>query len=220
MSDIATAKHGVTDFSTAVLYDAARRLGLEIGLRGVAPVASGMRVAARAYTIGFLPAGQRPKSGLNFYDIINEAPKGHVFTFGVGVDRWVFGGNLSLFAQKSGSAGMVLDGCVRDVAEIRARNYPVFSAGTSVSGYARDRVLAEVGGEIVCGGVVVTSGDLIVGDEDGVVCLPAPRVSDILFQAEDIEALDLRLAADIASGRPLAELHATRTRWSVLRPAT
>lgn len=206
-----------TSYSTAVLYDAARRLGLEIGMRGVAPVASNLRLAAPAYTVGFLPAGQRPKSGLNFYDIIDGAPKGSVLVFGANVDRWLFGGNLSLFAQLSGVAGMVLDGCLRDIAELRERRYPVFSSGVSVSGYSRDRILGELGGTIVCGEVTVSTGDLVVGDDDGVVCLPAARIDDILFQAEEIQALDEKLARDIASRRPLPALHETRLRWSVLR---
>lgn len=210
-------KDEITRFSTAVLYDAARRLGLEIALRGVSPIAAGLRLAAPAYTVGFTPVGQRPKSGQNFYDIIDAAPKGSALVFGANVDRWLFGGNLSLFAQLSGIAGMVLDGCLRDIAELRERGYPVFARGVSVSGYSRDRMLGELGGTIVCGEVTVATGDVVVGDDDGVVCLPASRIDDILFQAEDILELDLKLARDIESRRPLASLHETRLRWSVPR---
>ena len=180
MADTPIGGSSGVSYSTAVLYDAARRLGLEVGLRGVAPLARGLRVAAPAYTVQFVPADQRLKSGLNFYDIIDKAPKAHALVFGIGVDRWVFGGNLSRFAQLSGIAGLVLDGCVRDIAEVRERGYPVFAQGTSVSGYARDRVLSAAGVEIVCGGVAVGSGDLVVGDDDGVVSLPASRVPEIL----------------------------------------
>lgn len=216
MSDLRSSGD-TPSFSTAVLYDAARRLGLEIGLRGVAPVAGGLRLAAPAYTVSFIPAGQRPKPSLNFYDIINTAPKGSVLVFGANVDRWLFGGNVSLFAQLSGVAGMVLDGCLRDIAEVRERRFPLFARGASVSGYSRDRMLSELGGTIVCGEVTVATGDLVVGDDDGVVCLPASRVDDILFQAEDIQELDLKLARDIESRRPLSALHETRLRWSVPR---
>lgn len=219
MNDTFVGEVEKANHCTAVLYDAARRLGLQIGLRGVMPISKRARVVGRAYTVKFSPADQ-PKSGLNFYDIINEAPKACALVFGVGVDRWVFGGNLSRFAQLSGVAGMVLDGCVRDIASVRERDYPIFATGTSVSGYGTERVLSATGVDIVCGGIAVASGDLIVGDDDGVVCLPASRAKEILYEAEEIAILDRKLESDIEKGRPLVELHDTRVRWSVRRAAS
>jgi regulator of RNase E activity RraA len=206
-----------TTFSTAVLYDAARRLGLEVGISGVLPMTRSARVVGKAYTVKFVPHGQHPKTSLNFYDIVTGAPKPSVLVFGVGVQRWVAGGNLSRFAQLQGIQGMVMDGCMRDVAELRERDYPVFATGPSVSGYGSQRMLSSVGEDIVCGGVAVATGDLIVGDDDGVVCLPQARLQDILFEAEEIDQLDQTLAREIENGRPLAELHQTRTGWSVRR---
>ncbi len=206
-----------TTFSTAVLYDAARRLGLEIGIRGVMPMCRRSRVVGRAYTVKFVPAGQHPKTSLNFYDIVTGAPKSRVLVFGVGVDRWVFGGNLSRFAELQGVQGIVMDGCMRDVAAIRERDYPIFATGASVSGYASERMLSSVGDDIVCGGMAVATDDFIVGDDDGVVCLPKARVREILFEAEEIQQLDLTLEGDIERGLPLAELHKTRLRWSTRR---
>ena len=96
---------------------------------------------------------------------------------------------------------------MRDVAAIRDRDYPIFATGASVSGYASERMLSSVGQDIVCGGIAVATDDFIVGDDDGVVCLPKARVQEILFEAEEIEHLDLMLEGDIEKGRPLAELH-------------
>jgi 4-hydroxy-4-methyl-2-oxoglutarate aldolase len=217
MTDVPIENIEGTTFSTAVLYDAARRLGLEIGIRGVRPMSRRTRVVGRAYTVKFVPVGQHPKTSLNFYDIVTGAPKSRVLVLGVGVDRWVFGGNLSRFAELQGVRGIVMDGCMRDVAAIRERDYPIFATGASVSGYATERMLSAVGEDIVCGGIAVATEDFIVGDDDGVVCLPKARVQEILFEAEEVEHLDLTLEGDIEKGLPLADLHKTRVRWSARR---
>ncbi len=205
-------------YGTAVLYDAARRLQLEVGLRSVMPVARGRRFAAPAVTVRFSPPEQaRAASGLNFYDIIAEAPKGSALVVQAGADRWVCGGNITRFAELSGLAGFVTDGCVRDIASVRERDFPIYARGVSVAGYAAALVLAAVGEPVLCGDVAVGSGDVVVGDEDGVVCLPTARLSEIIHEAADIAALDARLGADIEAGRPLAELHASRVRWPLRR---
>jgi 4-hydroxy-4-methyl-2-oxoglutarate aldolase len=205
--------------STATLYDAARRLGLETGLRAVMPLARNARIAAPAYTMRFAPADQRPKNLLNFYDVIAAAPKGHVLTIQVGADRWVCGSNTTRFAELSGMAGMVMDGCIRDIAAMRDRSYPVFGYGAAVTGYPGALVLSETGGDILCGGVNIATGDIIVGDDDGVVSLPASRLEEIHYEAEEIAWLDTKLERDIEARRPLAELHETRVKWPVRRAA-
>jgi 4-hydroxy-4-methyl-2-oxoglutarate aldolase len=203
--------------NTATLYDAGRRLGLEIALQGVAPMVRNARVTGPAYTVSFAAADQARKSSLNFYDIIASAPKGHILTVQVGADRWAFGANTSRFAELAGMAGIVLDGCVRDIAAVRARDYPIFARGAAVTGYPGALVLNAVGDEIVCGGIAIAPADIIVGDEDGVVSLPRSRLQEILYEAEEIARLDAKLESDIEARRPLPELHATRTQWSVRR---
>lgn len=205
------------NFGTSDLYDAARRLKLEIGLQSVIPVARGRKLIASAYTVRFSPIGQATATGLNFYDVISEAPKGSVLVVQVGADRWICGSNITRFAQLSGLAGIVTDGSVRDIGVVAERDYPIYARGISVVSYAAAFVLDAVGESIICGSAAVVSGDIIVGDDDGVVCLPAANLQDILFEAEDIARLDVKLGSDIEARRPLDELHASRTRWSVRR---
>ena len=220
MTNIAEESIELAKHSTATLYDAGRRLGLEIALRGVMPMARKARVAGPACTVKFAPAALAPKSSLNFYDVIAAAPKGYIVTIEAGVDRWIFGANTSRFSELSGIAGMVLDGCVRDIAQIRERDYPLFARGVAVTGYPGALVMSAVGWEIVCGGAPVAAGDFIVGDDDGVVCLPKSRLQDILHEAEEIASLDAKLEGDIEARCTLEELHATRIRWPIRRAAT
>jgi 4-hydroxy-4-methyl-2-oxoglutarate aldolase len=217
MADVALNEINLKNYGTAVLYDAARRLKLEVGLRGVRPMTQNRRVVARAYTVRFSAPGQLRGPGLNFYDIMSAAPKDSALVVEVGADRWICGGNMTRFAELSGIRGMVMDGCVRDIAEVRQRDYPIYARGVALTSYAPELVLSEVGGGIVCGGAPVTTGDIVVGDDDGVVCLPAGQLEEILYEAEEIAELDTKLAGDIEARRPLAELHASRTRWAVRR---
>ena len=86
---------------------------------------------------------------------------------------------FSLSCQRASQDG--LDGCLRDIAELRRRGYPVFSSGVSVSGlFARDQLLGRMGGTIVCGEGDGRHRRCGESDDDGVVCLPAARLSDIL----------------------------------------
>lgn len=211
--------HDAAIFSSATLYDSARRLGLSIGLRGLSPLSKGRRLVAPAYTLRFVRPERASAAKLNFYDVIAAGPKGSVLIAEVGLDDWVCGSNTTRFAELSGLAGMVLDACVRDAAVIRDREFPVFGRGAAVTTYADTLVMSCVDEPICCAGVDVATGDLIVGDEDGVVCVPASRLKDVLFQAAEIAGLDATLEGDIEAGKPLSVLHETRLRWSVRRPA-
>ena len=203
--------------STAVLYDAARRLGLCIGLKALAPLTAGRRLFAPVSTVKFAPRHRTTAKGPNLYDVIASVPSGNVLVLEVGVDCWICGANISRFAELSGLAGMVFDGSVRDIADVKPRTFPIFALGTSVRGYAEELALDSVGGAIMCGGVSVSPGDIVAGDDDGVVCLPANKRAEIFFEAEEIAQLDEELGRDIEARRPMGELHATRLRWPVRR---
>jgi regulator of RNase E activity RraA len=206
-------------YETATLYDAARRVGVSAGMSNVLPLAPGLKVIGPAYTVQFVAKESRPAASRSFYDVMASAPEGSVLVVQVGVDRWISGANMARFAQLAGIAGIVMDGCTRDVATIRSRGYPVFAKGVSVLGYSEFVTLADANVDIVCGGVGVSPNDIIVGDDDGVVVLPARRLDEIMYEADEIVQLDMTLAAGIEAKRPLAELDKTRLQWSRRRPA-
>ena len=149
--------------------------------------------------------------------MIASVPSGNVLVLEVGMDCWICGANISRFAELSGLAGMVFDGSIRDVADVKPRTFPIFALGTSVRGYAEELALCSVDEAIMCGGVPVSPGDLVAGDDDGVVCLPADQKQEILFEAEEIAQLDEKLGRDIEARRPIRELHETRLQWPVRR---
>ena len=207
------------EHETSTLYDAARRLGIATGLKGVAPIAAGMRVAGPAYTVQFVEKGSRPASKRSFYDVMAAAPAGSVLLIQVGIDRWISGANMARFAELSGIAGVVMDGCVRDIGILRTRGYPIFSRGASVQGYGDFLMLGDSNVDIVCGGLDVSADSVVVGDDDGVVVLPRARLDEILYEADEIVELDKKMAEGIEARVPLAVLDQTRTQWSRRRGA-
>jgi len=114
-------------------------------------------------------------------------------------DCAVWGGLLSALARRRGVAGVVIDGAVRDAAEQRSLRFPVFCRGIVAAGPPRpgpDRV--NVG--IQCGGVRVDPGDLILGDDDGVVVVPLARAHEVLERSRALLAREEDWMAMIERG--------------------
>lgn len=123
------------------------------------------------------------KSNTYFHDAIYQAPKGAVIVAEADANDYaVAGGNVCAVAQQNGVAGFVIDGVVRDLGEVRQLAFPIFARGV----FPKPGNKAEDGESqipIVCGGVAVNMGDLIVADEEGIVVVPQADVESILTAA-------------------------------------
>jgi 4-hydroxy-4-methyl-2-oxoglutarate aldolase len=102
-------------------------------------------------------------------------------------------------ARNRGVAGFVTDGCVRDLADLEALSLPVFAAGITPNSPGR-RGPGTVGLPIVCGGVAVASGDLVVGDRDGVVIVPRARIAATAARLTQVRAAEAALSARVRAG--------------------
>ncbi|TCK20990.1 RraA family protein [Pseudonocardia endophytica] len=121
--------------------------------------------------------------------------------------RAVSGELFATEARRRGLAGIVVDGYVRDMRGLRTIGLPVFARGTCpASGTTRDP--GTVGTDVVVGGVPVSPGDLVAGDDDGVIIAPAGRLEAALPGAEEIERAERALLDAMAAGR---ELHGLTT---------
>jgi 4-hydroxy-4-methyl-2-oxoglutarate aldolase len=112
-----------------------------------------------------------------------------------------FGGMLALLAQQRGLAGTVVDGAIRDVAEQRSARYPVFCRGVTPAGPPHRSVEDRVNHGIQCGGVPVLPGDLVVGDEDGVVVVPRASLEPVLERSRELLLREAEWINLIRSGR-------------------
>ncbi len=144
---------------------------------------------------------------------IHRARPGSVIVVESGaLDYALAGGNVCAVAQRRGVAAFVADGLIRDLGEVRELGFPVVARGVIPIPGAKE-ALGTHGAEVLCGGVRVAAGDLVVADEEGVVVVPAADRERVLEAAraklakEADETLDDWEAAHRARiDRALAEL--------------
>ena len=138
-------------------------------------------------------------------EMIDEAEPGDVGVIVMegSLDVAAIGGLMGTAAKARGMAGMVLDGAVRDVAELRALDLPVFarsvSPATAVGRYAS--VSKQV--PVECAGVTISPGDIVVAGEDGVVVVPKDRADEVLKRSQEIDERESKMVPYIKQYRSL-----------------
>lgn len=191
--------------STAAVSDVLDMLGYNNGLLGIRPLKPGHRVCGPAFTVAFEPVA--PGEPAPAADYIEQVPPGHVVALANDGRTWctVWGDILSALAQSRGIAGTVIDGACRDATEIMALDYPMFSLTAYMkSGKNRVRMVATQV-PVTIGGTHVEPGDWLVGDNSGVVAVPAARRAEVAGLVREVEAMEARVIADVRAGIPLAE---------------
>ncbi len=156
-------------------------LTLESVMRqGIRPLWPNMpRIAGPAFTVR-----TARHDNLMLHAAIYRAERGDVVVVEAGDEEMaVAGGNVCAAAQRRGVAGFVIDGVIRDVAESRANGFPLFARGVSPIPGGKDGP-GEINAPVVCGGVTVHPGDVIVADEEGIVVVPRAQAAELLKKAE------------------------------------
>ena len=109
----------------------------------------------------------------------------------MGMKEANIGGDVTLLHLKLVKAeGVVTDGGIIDFEGVAAYGFKIFAGGRRPMGGAREIDAYEVGGTVQCGGSAVRPGDVIVGDDDGVVVVPRQMAADVIEQAEDRKGLE------------------------------
>ena len=115
------------------------------------------------------------------------------------VETAVWGGIMTRAAIEHGIAGVVVDGAVRDAEEIRELGFATFSAGICPAGPSKG-FGGIIDGVIACAGAPVKSGDIILGDDDGVAVVPLERQADILEKSLERIEQEIQITVDIKAG--------------------
>jgi 4-hydroxy-4-methyl-2-oxoglutarate aldolase len=168
----------------------------------IRPAWAGARVAGPA-----VPVRCTPGDNLAIHVGVVRAEPGTVLVVDVGDEPELgyWGEVLTTAAETRGIAGLVIDGCVRDVDALAAHGFPVFSAGIALTGATKDRV-GSVGHPVTAGEVHVDPGDWIVGDADGVVVVPHATLGDVLMAARARTDKEAGLFTDLRAGLTTLDL--------------
>ena len=114
---------------------------------------------------------------------------------------------MTIAALQRNISGLVIDGCIRDSKEITKLGFPVFSRGICIHGTSKQKnVMQEVHQHIEIGDVTIKSGDVVIGDVDGVVVLPASEIKNIINNAAKREKQEMETIKLIRAGKTTLEL--------------
>ena len=186
--------------SAATLHEAMERRGaMDYTIK---PLSLGMKVVGQALTVK-----THLGDNLMLHRALAMAGPGDVIVADTGMctEAASWGDIMSVQAMVNGVEGLVLNGSVRDAAEIRAMGFPVFSAGISMKGLMKDS-LGTVNHPICCGGVTVNPGDIVVADDDGVVVIPPEEADAVLAVADQRQAREESMIARIRAGERMYDI--------------
>lgn len=163
-------------------------------MAGVLPLKAGASFAGRAYTLRYLPRREDhpmypiPAEYRHLYPehvAVESVGPGDVLTVSArgNVQAGIFGDRLVARMRYLGAAGLVTDGAIRDVPYLRKERFPVFVRAPHGYGHMSEHWAADVQLPIDCGNVTVYPGDLLVGDDDGVVVCPQAIAEEVVTAA-------------------------------------
>ncbi|TGC09775.1 3-hexulose-6-phosphate synthase [Methanolobus halotolerans] len=184
--------------STPNISDAMHRKG---AMQDIFTMVPGKKIVGTAVTVQAFK-GDWAKA----VEAIDEANPGDIIVIYNGsrhVAPW--GGLATQSCLNKGVAGVVIDGAVRDIDDIRRIDFPVF-ATCNVPNAGEPKGFGEINSEIVCGNQAVKPGDYIVGDDNGVVVIPREHAYEIARRAKEVEKTEQRLFEEIRRGATLSEV--------------
>jgi regulator of RNase E activity RraA len=161
------------------------------------PMHDGARMGGPALTVKC-----RPGDNLMIHKALDMAQPGDVIVVDAGGDltNSLFGEIMVSYAASRKLGGVVLNGAVRDVDFIAAGSFPIYAAGVTHRGPYKDGP-GEINVPIAIDGMVVHAGDLILGDADGLLCVPYDDCERVLAASRDKVAQEKVTLANIAAGK-------------------
>lgn len=219
---------GFKALPTATVYNAACAFGSpHCVCEGVRAFTPGQKLAARARTLRFLPArpdidaevkiGERSPE----YLAMARCGPGDILVADVlGLDRDVVAGDVKLMQLSMNNAdGLVVDGAIRDLDVLRDERYELIVYARARSLHGNPQVVpAEENVQIQCGGALVRPGDVLVGDDDGVMVVPSWMAEAALAFATELEETENYIkekirAEGVAPGKHYPPTEASKAQW-------
>jgi 4-hydroxy-4-methyl-2-oxoglutarate aldolase len=187
-------------FTTAAIHEAQGKRGALHS--AIKPLDPSFRLAGPALTVD-----ARPSDNLIVHYAMTKARAGDVLVVDAKgfEEAGTWGDVLSMAAQLIGIAGYVIDGAVRDANGIISLGFPVFARALSIKGTNKCQP-GHINVPIICGGVDINPGDLVVGDRDGVVVVAADELDEVIAACEAYEAKEEDMRARIRQGKTTVDI--------------
>ena len=192
--------HALRQLGAATIYEAQGAKGaLDSGIK---PIAPGMRLAGPALTVD-----TRPADNLMLHYAMLKARPGDVLVVDAKgfLEAGVWGDVFTEQAQRIGLAGLVIHGAVRDAAAMTEAGFPVFSRGLSIKGTGKHQP-GRLNVTVTIGDVAIDPGDIIVGDQDGVVVVKRHEVEAVLQKSRQREEKEAQFRQQIRDGATTVDL--------------
>lgn len=198
--DLQAVRRRLLALSAGLLSDALGKTNaMDHGIQWRSAVSSmaGPAFTVRVHTADILMVGKA----------VSDCPPDHVVVIDGHGERntALWGGIITIAARLKGLAGAVIDGAIRDSAEIAVDSFPVFARAV-VPNAGGAQYVGEIGIPVQCGGLVVSPGDWVVGDDDGVTVVPAAQLEKALSTAENLREVEERITAEVMQGKDLGAL--------------
>ncbi|WP_375599646.1 ribonuclease activity regulator RraA [Devosia sp. Naph2] len=203
--------------STATLTTALFKRGFKnIYIQNVHRLRSGPNMVGEAYTLRYIPAREDLDGLESFADPahaqrkgVEECPSGAVFVIDSRQDASAASAGCILVTRlmKLGCAGVVTDGGFRDSPEIAALDMPSYHARPSAPTNLTKHHAVAINDPIACGGVSVFPGDVVVGDNEGVVCIPAHLADEVADEAAEMTVFEDFVLEQVQQGSTIIGLY-------------
>jgi regulator of RNase E activity RraA len=201
----------LSGIAVALAADVLDRLGFrsQVMSSAIRPIVPRERLVGRAFPVAATAGDVIPE---NPYEhelaAVDAVPPGGVIVLATGgfFEAAIWGELLTTRARVRGAVGAITDGAVRDLAQLREVDFPVFAAAVSAND-SRGRVCVTGWGEpIVCAGVSVNADDYVLGDADGVVVVPEVVAANVIAAAEEKQAKEALARDLLAGGTPATDV--------------
>lgn len=203
MKNSKTMLKELSQYQTPAISDILDMIGINGGLEQILPLQDGLAAYGPAYTVSFVSAEEADPAVAA--DYIDDIPEGSVVVIDNQgrVDCTVWGDILSHVAQLNKLNGTVINGCCRDVKEIRKLKYPVFSKSHYMkSGKGRVRLKA-VQTQIEIGDTTVSPGDFVCADDSGVIIIPQNCIEEAIIKLHELQEMEQAVIKDVNQGLSL-----------------
>lgn len=197
--------HRYYQLDTCAISDAIDSFGISSGIVGIVQRVPNTKCVGFAYTVKYCDISHYSNAVSKVNNYIDAVPRGAVIVIDNEgrMDCTTWGNILTTYAMKNGIAGTIAFGAIRDVDQIAAQAYPVFSSAIFMqSAKGRAKKISEQC-ELKINEVSIMPNDLICADVNGCVVVPARLLTEVLIRAETIKETESKIVESIQLGMPL-----------------